>query len=156
VLNFRRLAAALASVIVAAAMVVPTGDASAYSVHWGPLKSTCSGRVLDRHVLRDEGRRIGRVELWYSPAHGGQNCVITYNFLPGRVYTQASLVVDDTGNGIGEGQGPDRRSWDHGNYRSYAGASYRNRTDGKCVSYGGVVSGRGYYRAWASGLHWCR
>jgi hypothetical protein len=38
----------------------------------------------------------------------------------------------------------------------YAGASYRNRTDGKCLSYGGVVSGRGYYRAWASGLHWCR
>jgi hypothetical protein len=98
---------------------------------------------------------VGRVELWYSPVHGGQNCVITYNFLPGRVYTLANLVVDDTGNGIGEGKGPDRQSHDHGTYLRYAGASYPNHTNGKGVSYGGVVSGRGYYRSWASGLHWC-
>jgi hypothetical protein len=57
-------------------------------------------------VLRHEGRKIGRVELWYSPVHGGQNCVITYNFLLGRVYTLANRVVDDTGNGIGGGNGP--------------------------------------------------
>ena len=155
-MNKTRWAAGVATLLVVATTLVPAEDSSAYSVHWGPLKSSCSGRVLDRHVLRDEGRRIGRIELWYSPVHGGQNCVITYNFLPGRVYTMANLWVDDTGNGIGEGKGPDRQSHDHGTYLRYAGASYRNRTDGKCVSYGGVVSGRGYYKAWGSGLHWCR
>jgi hypothetical protein len=63
---------------------------------------------------------------------------------------------DDTGNGIGEGNGPDRQSHDHGTYLSYAGASYRNHTNSKFVSYGGVVSGRSYYRSWVSGLRWCR
>ena len=92
-MNQRRWAAGVATLLVVVATLVPSENSSAYSVHWGPLKSSCSGRVLDRHVLRDDGRKIGRIKLWYSPAHGGQNCVITYNFLPGRVKDVSAMAL---------------------------------------------------------------
>lgn len=136
----------------AALLVGPAATAQAYTQ--GPIKSRCEGRLLDAKDLRDNGRRIGRVELYYSPQAGGQNCSITYNYLPGRVYTQTFLGVDDDGDKNAE-TGGERQSIDHDLYERYAGASYRNRTNGKCVRYGGVVSGRGYYKAWVSKYRWC-
>lgn len=114
------------------------GMPSASAESRGPLKSSCSGSKLATKVIRNtDGRRIGRSELWYSSINGGQNCVITYNEVPGRANTYAYLIIDDNRNRRHDST--DRVSYDIGDYQYYAGASYRNRTNGKCVKWGGWI-----------------
>jgi hypothetical protein len=103
----------------------------------GPIKSSCSGTKLATWNLSDGGVALGRTELWYSSVNGGQNCVITYNTLPGEVPTSVTLTVDDNRNR--EVDSSDRKAWDVDVYSSYAGASYLNNTDGKCVRVTGEV-----------------
>jgi hypothetical protein len=103
----------------------------------GPIKSSCYGTKLATWNLSDGGVALGRTELWYSSVNGGQNCVITYNTLPGEVPTSVTLTVDDNRNR--EVDSSDRKAWDVDVYSSYAGASYLNNTDGKCVRVTGEV-----------------
>ena len=59
-----------------------------------------------------------------------------------------NLQIDDNDNLLFDGN--DRESHDHDSYESYAGASYRNSTNGHCVKYGGTVSGQGYFKSYGS------
>lgn len=132
-----RLAAVALALVATLSVSPPTASAGS---HEGPIKSSCSGSKLATRVIRSTtGRLLGRAELWYSSRSGGQNCVITYNEVPGRAYTYAWLVVDDNRNRRHD-PNIDRASADYGHYLYYAGASYRNRTNGKCVRWGGSIS----------------
>ena len=110
----------------------------------GPIADNCWGTKQETRILRDHttNRRIGRVELWFSPADKGTNCVITYNEVPGTARTYAYLIVDDNRNRDNTGitEKGDRVSYDDGQYEYYAGASYRRNTNGKCVKFGGTVT----------------
>ena len=68
---------------------------------------------------------------------------LTYNETPGATHTYTYLVVDDNRNRDNSGgvEKGDRVSSDSGTYASYAGASYRRNTNGKCVRFGGKVVG---------------
>jgi hypothetical protein len=127
--------------------------------HRGPLADHCWGTKLATHVLRDNlsNRRIGRIELWYSPADNGTNCVMTYNEVPGSADTGTYLIVDDNRNrdNTGRTEKGDRVSYDNGSYKSYAGASYRRNTNRKCVKWGGHVTSTHGIDAWGSGWSHC-
>ena len=121
-----------------------SANAQTGGVHEGPLASSCWGTKLETRFLNDpySGRRVGRVELWYSPQDGGTNCAITYNNGAGTAHTETYLIVDDNRNRNNPNvfDPADRLSYDHGSYNSYAGASFRRDTNGKCVRFGGKVS----------------
>ncbi|WP_369373684.1 hypothetical protein AB1046_06900 [Promicromonospora sp. Populi] len=134
-----------------AALTLLATPASAES--FGPIKSSCSGTLRATWQLTDGGVSLGRTELWYSSVSGGQNCVITYNYLTGSVPTGVSLWVDDNNNRVLDSG--DRNSYDYDTYASYAGASYRNSTDGHCVMVKGEVSGQGYYDSFVTGWRNC-
>ena len=147
-----RLVKPLLATVVGLALLAATSTSSTAqegSGQRGPLASGCWGTKLETRILRDHvtNRRIGRVELWYSPARRGTNCVITYNEVPGRANTYPYLIVDDNRNrdNIGRVEKGDRVSYDVDDYRYYAGGSYRRNTNGKCVRFGGyVISRRGH------------
>lgn len=126
----------------------------------GPLAKSCWGTKVETKVLRDHltNRRIGRVELWYSPSNRGTNCVITYNEVPGRALTYAYLIVDDNRNRDNKGRKEkgDRVAYDQDNYQYYAGASYLRRTNGKCVQFGGSVTARQGHDGFGSRWVHCR
>lgn len=145
-MRFRR---PLTVVVGAVAAVTLLATPAAAASH-GPIKSQCTGTRQESYPLNDGGRQIGRVELWYSSVNGGQNCVMTYNSLAGSVHTEAEIFIDDDGDGDW-----DRNSWDRGNYSTYAGASYRDNTNGKCVWVYGQVSGGGYFDEFGSGWVHC-
>jgi hypothetical protein len=126
----------------------------------GPIADHCSGTKLETRILKDKlvtHRRVGRVELWYSPADGGTNCVITYNEVPGKALTYAYLIVDDNKNrdNTGRTEKGDRVSYDQDDYEYYAGASYRRNTNGKCVRFGGSVIARQGNDGFGSGWVHC-
>src|SRR5699024_549856 len=83
----------------------------------GGITDSCSGSKLGtKKLVNDYDTTVGRVELWYSPDHGGRNCVITYNYFDGGpTFTDASIWVDDDGDGE-----EDRWRYDEGYYYSYA------------------------------------
>lgn len=138
-----RLTRPVATVVAAvSAVMLFAGPASAES--YGPIKSSCSGTKLATWQLEDGGVSLGRTELWYSSVNGGQNCAITYNYLAGSVPTGVSLWIDDG-----------RSSYDYDTYASYAGASYRNETNGHCVKVKGEVSGQGYYDSFVTAWRNC-
>lgn len=118
----------------------------------GPIKSSCSGTKLASWDLSDGGTDLGHTELWYSSVNGGQNCVITYNALPGDVPTAVTLIVDDNRNRRLDST--DREAYDIGVYGSYAGASYLNNTDGKCVMVTGEVRNASHSLVDSFGTGW--
>jgi hypothetical protein len=125
----------------------------------GPLAENCWGSKLETRILRDHvtNRRVGRTELWYSPADRGTNCVITYNEVPGKAITYAYLIVDDNRNrdNTGRTEKGDRVAFDQDNYEYYAGASFLRNTNGKCVRFGGSVISRQGHGAFGSGWTHC-
>lgn len=125
----RALMSVLATISAVALFASPAAAASS-----GPLKSSCSGSLVRTWNLSDDGVALGRVELWYSTASGGTNCVLTYNTVSGSPFTSIHLFVDDNNDGY-----VDRVAYDQGNYSSYAGASYLTGTDGNCVQVSGTV-----------------
>lgn len=104
----------------------------------GGITDSCTGTKLGtKQMVNDYGTTVGRVELWYSPINNGRNCVITYNYIDGpSSYTDASIWVDDDGDGE-----EDRWRYDEGYYYSYAGASYLDNTNGKCIAISATVEG---------------
>ncbi|WP_256839375.1 hypothetical protein [Ornithinimicrobium faecis] len=106
----------------------------------GGIRDQCVGSLLESEdLVNGYGTTIGRVELWYSSSAGpnGQNCVMTHNYLDGRNYTDATLLIDDDDNG----EYAERWSEDMDEFYNYAGGSYLNDVNGKCVWFFGQVDG---------------
>jgi hypothetical protein len=148
-MRLSRPVAVLISALAAVTLLATPASAESF----GPIKSSCSGTRVATWPLADGGTSIGRTELWYSSVSGGQNCVITYNYLTGSVHTGVSLWVDANDNRTLDNG--DWSSYDYGNYASYAGASYRNGTNGHCVMVKGEVSGQGLYDTFVTGWRNC-
>jgi len=117
------------------------------SSHYGKLRDHCVGSRIESHnIVNQRGKVIGHTELWYSPAMGGQNCVMTYN-RAGSPFTRARIWRLKSKGGLA-----DAASGDEGFYRYYAGGSYVNHADGHCVTWGGTVGNFGWYSS-AAGVH---
>lgn len=106
----------------------------------GGIRDYCVGSLLESvDLVNGYGTTIGRVELWYSSSAGpnGQNCVMTHNYLDGANYTDASLLIDDDG----DPEYAERWSEDMDEFYSYAGGSYLDNVNGKCVWFYGQIDG---------------
>ncbi|MDO9356910.1 MAG: hypothetical protein Q7T55_24650 [Solirubrobacteraceae bacterium] len=91
--------------------------------------STCTGTKLESEPLKNgAGKKRGHVELWYSTADGGTNCVQTYDDAGGKREMSATLVVQDRPT-----------SSDTATYEYYAGGAAVTQTAGQCVQWGGYV-----------------
>lgn len=117
-------------------------EAAPNATKGGYVRDYCIGTKINGKDLRSgTGKLVGRIELWYSPTGpGGENCVMTYNYLPGDVRIEAGLGVKDA-------PGKERDSYDWGamgEYQYYAGGAYRNYVNGKCVRFYGQVIGDSY------------
>ena len=89
----------------------------------------CTGSKLESKPLTGPGGKTrGHVELWYSSADGGTNCVITYDDASGSRLMSATLVVQDRNTAS------DTKTYEH-----YAGGAAVTQTNGKCVQWGGYV-----------------
>ncbi|WP_154402214.1 hypothetical protein [Ornithinimicrobium cavernae] len=147
----KKLTAVLTSLVLSATMMAGTAT-SASAAEKGLVRDSCIGtRIHHKPLVNGYGNTIGRVELWYSPRNGGQNCAMTYNYAKGKRFTGTFLVVDRDRNNI---------SYDDGWYEHYAGGAYRNGTDGHCVRYGGFVMGPNRDSSkddatWNSAFRWC-
>ena len=61
------------------------------SSHYGGLRDHCVGTRIESHQIKNKrGKVVGRTELWYSRAKGGQNCVMTYN-RAGKPFTRTYI-----------------------------------------------------------------
>lgn len=115
----------------------PAATAATYEKHGHVRDSGCAGRVIDgKDITGDTGRKLGRVELYYSSRNGGENCVITRSSV-GRAEMAAVLDVDKDGNK--RWSSGDVTSSDYGKYDSYAGGAYRTGTDRHCVRFQGLI-----------------
>jgi hypothetical protein len=148
-MRFRRPVAVVISALAAVTLLATPASAESF----GPIKSSCSGTKVATWQLTDGGTSLGRTELWYSSVSGGQNCVVTYNYLAGSVPTGVSLWVDDNNNRVLDSG--DRNSYDFGTYASYAGASYRNDTNGHCVKVKGEISAGSLYDSFVTDWRNC-
>jgi hypothetical protein len=105
------------------------------SSHYGGLRDHCVGTRIASHQIKNKrGKVIGRTELWYSRANGGQNCVMTYNGA-GSPFTRTYIWrLKRKGGGLA-----DASAGDSGFYKYYAGGSFVNNANGRCVTWGGTV-----------------
>jgi hypothetical protein len=144
----RRLMTGAAGVISSAGVVLaivatPAPAQGTMSSHYGGLRGHCVGtRIASHNIVNKRGKAIGHTELWYSKIKGGQNCVMTYN-KGGSPWTRARIWRKGT---------PTAASGDEGNYSIYAGGSYVNNTDGRCVVWGGSI-GDFYWYSDPDGVH---
>jgi hypothetical protein len=139
-----------AGALAAASLAVagtPAGAQDTMASHYGNLRDHCVGSKIESHAIRNKrGKVIGHTELWYSPAAGGQNCVMTYN-RAGSPYTRARIWRLKAKGGLATAA-----SGDEGFFAYYAGGSYVNRANGHCVAWGGSV-GNFYWYSSAAGVH---
>lgn len=134
--TFTRLGAAgLGTLLVAAGLIVSAPSAEA--------ASPCAGSRVGKYQLYAGGEvadkfRHGQIEVWYSSAKGGTNCVLVYDNVSGKHKMTVSAGISG-------------RSYatDSGTYNSYAGPIKITHSDGKCISlYAEVmVKGTSYRRA---------
>jgi hypothetical protein len=125
----------------ALALALTAGPASAQS--YGLLRDHCVGsKIASHNIVNKKGTVLGHTELWYSPISGGQNCVMTYN-KAGSPWTRAQIWRKGT---------PTAASGDEGYYSTYAGGSYVNNADGRCVVWGGSI-GDFYWYSDPDGVH---
>lgn len=124
----------------AAAFILPTIPASA-----AHAVTVCPGYRLEWKNLRNAaGQAMGHVELWYSPANGGTNCVVTYDDVSGSNNMKAEVQL--MGGSV-------RR--DAGYYGGYAGPVTVTGADRKCVWFYGELDRFGIYYTYASGWGHC-
>jgi len=131
------------AVLVAALAVLGVAFAAglARAGHDGLLRDYCIGTKVAQHNIYGQNNvLLGHTELWYSSTSGGQSCVMTYN-LGGRPYTEAHIrrYINMPADGWRV------ESNDEGYYQYYAGGSYINNTAGRCIGWGGSISGYGHY-----------
>jgi hypothetical protein len=117
------------------------------SSHYGGLRDHCVGTRIESHKIKNKrGKAVGRTELWYSAAHGGQNCVMTYN-RAGSPFTRTYIWRLKRKGGLA-----DAAAGDSGFYKYYAGGSFVNNTNKRCVTWGGTVGNFSWFSK-ADGVH---
>ena len=131
----RKTTAAIAAALGMLALAVPAAHGQGtMSSHYGGLRDHCVGsRIASHNIVNKSGKVLGHTELWYSSINGGQNCVMTYN-TGDRPFTQTYLWRLVKKGGLA-----DAAAGDSGFYQYYAGGSFVNNTDGRCVTWGGQV-----------------
>ena len=110
--------------------------------------SPCPGTRVGKYQLYAGGEvadhmRHGYIEVWYSSARGGTNCVLVYDNAAGRhrMTVQAGI------------SGKASRS-DSGRYYTYAGPITFSGTDRTCISlYAEVINGGTSYRRAMNRVH---
>lgn len=152
----KSITAAVLALTVAGGMAATAAPAAAGTISKvGSVRDAgCYGSRLEVEPIMKGNVRLGQVELWYSRANGGTNCVLTRNGT-GSPATMAELWVDRDGNKrLTRGDG---YSKDYGTYPNYAGGAYQTRTDRKCVwFYGSIkVGGVEYWNSSGGWVH-CR
>lgn len=125
------------------------GPAKAQASPTSGVRPYCIGTRIESHQIRNAHYQVvGRTELWFSPINGGENCVMTYN-RAGSHWTGADI------SRLRHKGGPsDEGADDSGYYHYYAGGAYVDHTNGRCVTWGGVVGRWGWFSS-RSGVH-CR
>ena len=107
--------------------------------------SSCHGTRIASMPMKSGAKKAGRVELWYSPANGGTNCVIVYDKRAGKHTIGAYIDRRNVG-------GWDKK--DVGYYNYYAGPRSLRNMNGTCVSWGGnMYIGSRYYSAFRFNKH---
>lgn len=109
--------------------------------------ATCSGTRQEHLPVMSGSTVVGYVDLYYSSANNGTNCVRTVSAGPSAGVTKFMLakVYRCTG-GAGStncsdgGGGFDRRDEDKGRFASYAGPVSVTGTAGRCVSFFGIIT----------------
>ncbi len=163
----QRLVGLLAVLVTCAGGLVATApSAAADTGGYGPgaLVGWCPGWVVGGRGATD-GRLYGTVngvrvahptaywQLYYSPANGGTNCVMTFDNRPGS--SQMSAVASNPATQLRNGANLHWR-WDLGSYTTYAGGAAIYQMNGKCVqAFASLTEPDGtFYSGGATG--WCR
>ena len=125
----RTVAAVMAAICSTVLFAAPASAAEGIS-------SSCSGTVVAQAGLwLPGGNQAGRVELWYSSANGGTNCVITHSYLGTKTAGIGAYLWLDDGRSNSDASA---------SYDSYAGGAWISNASGVCVKYKGeVVSSSG-------------
>ncbi len=137
----------LASIAAAGTMLGGGGVATALAMApaANAAGTSCHGTRISSMPMKSGSRTAGRVELWYSSAHGGTNCVIVYDKHSGRHTIGAYIDRRNVG------------AWDKkdvGNYNYYAGPISLRNMNHTCVSWGGnMYLGGRYYSAFRFNKH---
>ncbi len=114
--------------------------------------SSCSGRLVGSYELyaggeAPDGYVHGQMDIYYSTADGGTNCLVTRanNAGEGRKYMKAEIGPTDSA----------QTDVDENYYYSYAGPVVVTGTAGRCVTaYGEVIATDGTsYRRALNGVH---
>lgn len=150
----RKVLSIMMAVMAAAGVTLTIADApdpaqakDTMASHYGGLRGHCIGTRIEVHKIRNRrGHVVGRTELWYSPINGGENCVMTYN-RAGSPWTRAEIWRLKHKGGLA-----DAWAGDEGFYGYYAGGSYVDHANGRCVNWGGTVGDFGWFSN-ADGVH---
>jgi hypothetical protein len=116
----------------ASLVAVPAAQAAPSTPAPYKLVSQCAGNLVKHFpmVLENQlGETQGRLELRYSSAAGGTNCVQLYDVAPGRHSMTVTIRRQDLSY-----QGSDS-----GVYDLYAGGVAVTGTNGKCVYVSGLL-----------------
>jgi len=136
-----RIGAAAVSMLCAAASltaVAPSAEAA----------SPCPGSRVGKYQLYAGGEvadrfRHGHIEVWYSSARGGTNCVLVYDDAAGSHKMTVRAGISGKGSAS-----------DSGRFTTYAGPIKFSKTNGKCISlYAEVINGGTSYRRAMNKIH---
>lgn len=111
--------------------------------------SPCPGSRVGKYQLYGGGEvpdhfRHGHIEVWYSSANGGTNCVLVYDDVAGKHWMTVGVRLSNSLK---------TRS-DSGRFYTYAGPVKLTKTKGKCISLYGEVMYKGVsYRRVLNKVH---
>lgn len=137
----RIAAAGLALLCGASTLVAVTPEAEA--------ASPCPGNRVGKYQLYGGGEvpdhfKHGHIEVWYSSANGGTNCVLVYDDMAGKHWMTVGVRLSS---------GRKERT-DSGRFHTYAGPVKVTKTKGKCISLYGEVKYKGVsYRRVLNKVH---
>jgi hypothetical protein len=120
----RPVAAVMAAICTTVLFAAPASAAEGIS-------PSCSGAIVAQAPVKlPNGTQVGRVELWYSSANGGTNCVITRSSLGSSTGGIGAYLWLQDGRSIYDASA---------SYNSYAGGAWISNAAGICVKYKGEV-----------------
>ncbi|MEW2068416.1 hypothetical protein [Streptomyces sp. NPDC007346] len=117
IISTSKFVAAPAVIALAAALLAPT-PAAASSM--APPTGACPGKRVGTYQINGSAR----IEVYFSPARGGTNCVKTVSSKFSTRYLHVWATV----------LGTSKINSDEGLYRSYAGPVIFTGTGGRCIS----------------------
>lgn len=112
--------------------------------------SGCYGTRLEHLPIKAGTATVGYVDLYYSSANNGTNCVKTTSagasvgvtkFMLAKIYRCTGAAGSNCSDSTG---GFDQRDEDKGQFQSYAGPASVTGTSGRCISFVGLVTWGGY------------